>query len=580
MRLQNIYKILLPALLLTVLLAPAGCRKTEVETVPVVTISSVNKKLLRVGDTLVIGGAHFNATASKNLVAVASVAYTVISASDAELRVLVPENAQSGQLTVGFAGGQATSYTEPLIIVGSTEPYIESITPDAAYENDTIFIRGGNFATPFDRNSVMFNGTYAGAILNASENELQVLVPELASEGVIQVTTNGISSQPFPYKIAKVDPYEDGVIHWLQETYEYSSWGAAPFRYMNISRGLPQNKSLPQAAALYSSDKPLLPKPQNPWSVPAFYPLMSPGENAISFMFNTVVVSDVQRNAYYLTASAFPFPAEYTLMKRSGTDAAAPVWNKLFDEPGVYTAYHSPDYPQNPANIHYAPVKQLAIDGNTLYIKMGMSDDYYVADLSASTPVVTLQKNVFGDSSAFNIQFGSDYLFYGSVGSMSYSQAPDGFNGFRFARKGSKVSELIPMNENWGVDSYPVGLLADPAHGNEALIFVKKQRSQGSYTAVFKFNADTRSLVLLYDFKNWPDSFAPNATVYESGSGIRGFLWAGHHIYYANATKSTQYSSLRRINDNDAQAKPYVVYGRMEPSTSDQGTLFNLFFGK
>jgi hypothetical protein len=574
-------RIVLPVWLLLLLLT--ACKKKENTTVPVVTISSISKNRLQIGDTLFIKGTNFSTTPATNLVSVASISFPVINASSGELSVMVPKGAQSGMLSIGFKGGQATQFDQPITIAGFLQPSILSITPASAYEGDTLIVTGKNFGTPYDQNSILFNGTYAGKIINATPTELRVVVPGLSNTGPVQVTSGGLASTPVQFTINKVNPLEDGSLYWMTPTYSITDPGDRDFpgklTGANFNKGL-ANSGLPQSNVLYSVDKPLFAPNTIWWRNTAYYP---EGPRLPYYAIDNFVVNDLQRNAYYLTSSAYPFPAQYSLMKLSDAGAyAVPVaiWSKTFDAPGQYTKFYPvPSKPTIFRLVHYSPIQQLAMDGNTIYIKMGMSDDYYTGDVSLSTPSLTLQRHVFGDSSAYNQQFGKDYIFYISVGSRGYPYTPTDVLGVRYIRRGGTVIETIQLDLSDPATSI-VCIMTSPSHGNNLLIVTRSSDYAGNaLNTIYKFNADTRVLSVLYNADNWSDatSSIPAKTVQ---SGNTGFIWLGSHIYYACTKVPGQYTALRRINDNGITPKIYTVYGRMESLTSTQALKFSLFTGK
>ncbi|MBN9381026.1 MAG: IPT/TIG domain-containing protein [Chitinophagaceae bacterium] len=584
MILKTIGRVAGGVLLVTIL--QISCKKKDAVAPPVVSITSVSETLLNIGDTLRITGANFSTTPGQNLVSVASVSFPVVRASANELWVVVPKGAQTGKLSIGYKGGQATQFDQQLTITGANEPVILSITPATAYEGDTIIITGKNFSTPNERNAITFtgiNGIYPGKIYNATPTELKVVVPVFAANGPVQVTSDGVSSQTFPYNITRVNPGEDGNLYWM--TVDPTVYPATASLYKGLA-----NNTLPQSSSFYNGAAPF----QKNFDINApFYPDI--GENDISAPIYNYVVNDLRHNAYYLTNDAVPFPSHYNLMKLSADGAfntPVSVWNLDLEAPGTYTNFYLvPDDPINnpPLQYPYCPLQQLAIDGNKLYIKMGFSDDYYVGDMSQPSPVFTLQKNVFGDSSAYYQQFGKDYIFYTSVGYVTPMDGmphgfidPDYIGELKYTRRGSHMSESIPLPVTFQ-DSYSgrlVCTLADPSHGNELLIVTSTLNSARFWrNTIYKFNADTRELTVLYNERNWPDALS-NINQYDN-SRIQnsGFIWLGPHIYYTN-TSALKYSVMRRLNDNGISPRIYTVYSRMEPLDEARKTTFKLFTGK
>lgn len=567
------------AFLLLVILLQAACKKKETEVVPVVTISSLSKTVLNIGDTLSINGDNFNTTPEKNLVSVATISFKVISASSNKLSVVVPKGAQSGTLSVGFALGQATSFNQQITIVGGTQPSITSITPAGAYEGDTIIIKGKNFSIPYDLNSVTFNGTSSGKIINATANELKVVVPDLSDSGPIQVTSGGLNSLPIQYTVSKVDPFEDGHIYWMTPSYAFSDVTYQDeISAERFIKGLTNTGSSQTSLVYQMNSAPFPPNPQY-YNSPPFYPELSrTNQQGIqAYSIYNYVVNDNQHNGYYLTSSAYPFPAEYKLMKfnySSGSGTPAPVWSQTFSVPAYNNFYPDPTSQYSSASIHYTPGQQISIDGNTIYLKMGISDDYYTGDVSATSPVLTLQKGLLGDANGYDLKFGKDYIFYSVVGAPQYQVDPSSLKEVRYVKKGSKVSQLVPLGLIPYTD-FVVSTMADASHGNNLLIVTRSNAT--NLNTIYNFNAETQKLTVLYNKANWADSPSGEQYIAPLNSG---FLWAGKHIYYANHRNSPFYTALHRLNDDGSSAKVVTVYGRMEPLTDKLADYFSLFIGK
>lgn len=563
-----------------------SCKKKDAFVPPVVSISGVSKTLLSIGDTLRITGTNFSAIPAQNLVSVASVSFPVFRSSAGEIWAVVPKGAQTGQLSVGYKDGPATAFDQQLVIIGATEPVILSISPAQAYEGDTIVITGKNFSTPNERNAVTFtgvNGIYSGQIYNATATEMRVIVPVFAASGPVQVTSDGISSQTFPYTVSRVNPGEDGNLYWM--TIDPNAYPIVSRFYKGLA-----NNVLPQSSFSYRVSGLFWKK--YAFNAP-FFPSRS--ETDVSQPIYNYVVNDLQHNAYYISNDQNPFPATYQLMKLpvdGDFKTPVPVWTLHLPAPGTFTkfypfpsdtlAYRSMRYP-------YSPLQHIAIDGNNLYIKMGFSDDYYVGDVSQAAPGFILQKNVFGDSSAFYQQFGKDYIFYISIGSARFISWKNGYytdagkiGGLKFMRRGSRVVETIPLGLDFadGYQNRLVSLLADPSHGNEVLIVTSTLNSANFWrNTIYKFNAGTKTLTTLYNEKNWPDALSNIDQYDNSRVPNSGFIWLGQHIYYVN-TSPLKYSVMRRLNDNGITPKIYNVYSRMEPLDEAMSDRVRLFTGK
>ena len=594
-------QLLLPALCLLVLfgilLAPA-CKKNETEVVPMPVISGINKSMLNVGDTLVISGSNFNSDPAQDLVSVADVTFNVIKASSAQLSAIVPKGAQNGKLSVGFKQGQSATYSQLITIIGATSPVIKSITPAAGvYEGDTVVVRGSNFAIPYTSNSITFNGT-AGRILNVTDSVMRVVVLNTSTSGPVQITSNGINSPGFQYNILKIDPNADGHLYWMipVSSFSYSTFSYIYNEY--FSKGLTNNAS-PQTTLIANLSNPngLWPNNPNPYNAPNPNGLTFYADNAIfQSTRNNIVINDSQNKyGYYLGIDNYPFPSTFSMMRMSLTGSAATsaaVWTETVTNP-VYTEYFANPadtitYP--PVYIHYTPDQQFTADGNTAYIKMGLTDDYLVGDLSASSPSFTLQKNVFGDPMAYEPKFGQNYVFFQEIGPQ-YPQyndnMPDAVVKLRYAARGSKTIMDVPFTLQASQSEVLINTLADPSHGNNLLIITTSLNPNTNfiYNTIYEFNADTKKVTTLYNYTNWIDGIGANAY---GSPGNTGFAWIGTHIYYSNprgnpvsSNGQQLFTALYRLNDNGITPKIYPVYAHLEPSVfSSPAPQFCFFLGQ
>ncbi|MDH7445617.1 IPT/TIG domain-containing protein [Aquimarina sp. 2201CG14-23] len=143
-------------------------------------ITEVNVIGAAVGETIIISGANFGATISDNTVSFNGTEAEIVSASNTEIIVIVPEGATTGPLTVEVMGQIGT------LEVFNIAPEIISFNPESGIANDEITITGTNFNTDPNINNVSFNGVLA-TVISATTTELVVSVPADASTGKIAV---------------------------------------------------------------------------------------------------------------------------------------------------------------------------------------------------------------------------------------------------------------------------------------------------------------------------------------------------------------------------------------------------------
>lgn len=153
------------------------------------------------GSMITISGTHFDPVAANNSVLFANdVPAVVASATASTLRVIVPQGAISGPITLATAGGTIISPTSFVLRTagGSTAPSIGSFL-EKGHVGATITISGSNFdAVDPAFNQVTFNGTPA-VVLTAAATSLEVKIPN-GIHGNITVTTAGgtaVSAYPF-----------------------------------------------------------------------------------------------------------------------------------------------------------------------------------------------------------------------------------------------------------------------------------------------------------------------------------------------------------------------------------------------
>lgn len=156
------------------------------------------------GGTITLRGLGFDSTASNNIVtfttATGTVAGTVTAATGMELKVIVPQTAVSGGISV--TTGSRTSESRSVLISGTSRPLQLLDILGGGVPGDTLVIEGMGFdvATP-SNNLVQFttvSGTAMATVLQAGGTQLQVQIPAEAVAGLVTVTVAGQRSNPLP----------------------------------------------------------------------------------------------------------------------------------------------------------------------------------------------------------------------------------------------------------------------------------------------------------------------------------------------------------------------------------------------
>src|SRR5687768_8079375 len=83
--------------------------------------------------------------------------------------------------------------TDKTPLPGPNDPSISAFLPVSGPMGSEVRIAGRSFSTDKDKNIIKFNGTVA-QVVEASVNELKVIVPDGATTGKLSVTVNGKST--------------------------------------------------------------------------------------------------------------------------------------------------------------------------------------------------------------------------------------------------------------------------------------------------------------------------------------------------------------------------------------------------
>jgi hypothetical protein len=145
------------------------------------------------GTTVVIGGANFSNLPLNNQVSFNGVTATVLTATQTQLTVKVPESATTGKITVTIAGSTATSQGDFSVL----QTVIAGFTPSAATVGSAVMITGSNFSANPAENVVKFNDAVA-TVTSSSNTQLTVIVPPEATNGKLSVTINGKTTSSLP----------------------------------------------------------------------------------------------------------------------------------------------------------------------------------------------------------------------------------------------------------------------------------------------------------------------------------------------------------------------------------------------
>lgn len=155
------------------------------------TISGITPESGYIGDEVTISGANFSEVTAENAVSFNGQEAEVTEASATSLKVLVPEDATTGEVEVTVNGKTATG---PIFTVEQPEPIISGFAPESGKVGQEVTISGENFSEVASENRVTFNGKEA-EVLTATETELTVKVPSRAGSGPVAVSVGETTAE-------------------------------------------------------------------------------------------------------------------------------------------------------------------------------------------------------------------------------------------------------------------------------------------------------------------------------------------------------------------------------------------------
>jgi len=151
-----------------------GPRFRVTEAPPAPTIAGFTPESGPPGAEVTIRGEHFSPRATDNLVQLGSTAVVVRSATPTELRVIVPDGAETGAFRVRVTGAGEVTSDEPFTVEVGTA--VTSFEPAFGPPRTRVTITGTGFDRRRGRVRV-YLGEQRARVLRASETELQVEVP-------------------------------------------------------------------------------------------------------------------------------------------------------------------------------------------------------------------------------------------------------------------------------------------------------------------------------------------------------------------------------------------------------------------
>ncbi len=176
------------------------------KSIPPPTIFSMEPASARVGEQVKINGAGFDLILSGNLVRFKETQATVVAATATELRVIVPQGASSGSVTV-TVNEQSSNAVNFEVTVSGTAPLISDITPAAAMRQQEVVVTGERFGTLQSNSVLKFSEVVAQTedIVSWSDTEIRLNVPKNAYPGFVTATVNSEVSNAFQFNVVVVE---------------------------------------------------------------------------------------------------------------------------------------------------------------------------------------------------------------------------------------------------------------------------------------------------------------------------------------------------------------------------------------
>ncbi len=152
------------------------------------------------GGTIRFEGRLFGVSKKDSKVYFGAAEATTVSWADTVIQAVVPEDAQTGNVTV--VARDLESDPVPFTLLAPVDPIIDAVIPDSAFVGAGVVISGRNFTTLGAGGQVRIGGAPA-AISSWSDTEIEASVGDLAAPGigVVTVTINDRTSNGFPFKV-------------------------------------------------------------------------------------------------------------------------------------------------------------------------------------------------------------------------------------------------------------------------------------------------------------------------------------------------------------------------------------------
>jgi len=180
----------------TVTSSPAPC---ILDQMPALTITGVTPASGPVGTVVTITGTSFGPTQGDSALLLNGGALNVISWSDTQIVAVVPETATAGVLSMQVNVWQ--SNTDQNFVV--TPSRLDIITPSVGGVGDVVTVKGLGFHSSQGTSTLKISGINA-AILSWSNSSITATVPAGVTNGAVQVTVGGTSSNSLTFTLSGI----------------------------------------------------------------------------------------------------------------------------------------------------------------------------------------------------------------------------------------------------------------------------------------------------------------------------------------------------------------------------------------
>ena len=151
-----------------------------------VSVSSISPVAGYIGEVLTINGEKFGVSPELMKVFIGEDETEIISCSEKQLVVKVPEGATTGKIILNLLGD---TYVSGLTYEVLGQPSVTEISPVMAFPNDEITITGNNLGSTLSAVKLLFTGTKEIAQVVSCENtKIVVRVPAKAATGPVDLT--------------------------------------------------------------------------------------------------------------------------------------------------------------------------------------------------------------------------------------------------------------------------------------------------------------------------------------------------------------------------------------------------------